>query len=233
MYIKTAHSGGVSYSTLLKVIVYVYLNPMTGFVKKLRERFGSSAQIVLNAEAALTLILKSLPGREPGMIIGIDSRSSKRVEKLIDILGLKSQLYDGEKELIKLLDDHRLLAVIIPETYRALHARNRSKLHASKAVKILYQRSRRPKPLGLPHDIYLWETRGLPRSVSGTVVVSSLPEVNEAIKVDLMSKPYLPNTEFIREIYRTIRGFENRYRRIDKRPPKVMPRVLYDLYHDA
>ena len=86
--------------TLLRAIFYVYIYPKNGFLKKLRARFGSSARLLLNTELALNVAIKNLPNREPGMIVGIEARNSRRFSRIIEKVGLKVAIYAGEKEIV-------------------------------------------------------------------------------------------------------------------------------------
>ena len=233
MYIQSARIRSVSFSTFLKVIFYTYLNPQNGFFEKLKLRFGSGVQLHLNSEAAFTLLIKWFPGRVPGMFIALDERLEKRFRKIIERLGMKVLIYSGQKQLIEVCEATHVLAVIVPDSYDASHGRYKTRFEASKPFKIVYQNRRLPKSVDIRHDAYLWEPRSFPRSVSGAVLVlgaDSLEETKQKLREALSKKPRLSASDFVTDLQRALRGYENRYRRLDRRPPKIMARLLYDIY---
>lgn len=233
MFVKSRHSRGVSLASLIRAVYYIYLAPRNGYLRKMRDRFGTGARLLLNTELALTTIIKYLPGKQPGMVVGIDIRNIRRFGKLVEKLGLKVVVYDGESELIELLKLTRLLAVILPDSYDAMSRINKNTFDKSMARKIIYQNRKRPKSVDLLHDVYIWEPRTLPRTVSGAIVVTvaeDLEGVRSEIKAVNHSRPNMPASSFIREIYYATKGYENKYRRVDKSPPRVLARMLYDFY---
>jgi hypothetical protein len=233
MYIQSTRSKSVSLITFLKAVGYMYLLPQNGFLDKLKERFGTSSQLYLNSALALTLLIKHLPGRVPGMYIAIDERLERRYKKVVTRLGMKLLTYDGQKGLIDACEAPHVLAVIVPDSYAASHTRFKKRYEASRPFKIVYQNRRRPKSVDMKHDVYMWEPKDLPRSVSGCVI--ACPSDDLAITRQQMRevhgrKARLSSGEFIVELWRGVRGLENRYRRIDRRPPRIMARLLYDIY---
>lgn len=233
MFVKSKHTRSVSLKTLLRAVFYIYIYPKNGYLKKLRERFGSTARLLLNTELALTVIIKNLPGREPGKIIGVEARNHRRFAKLIEKQGLKAVAYEGDTELLELTTQPNVLAIVIPDSYGAMTSRRKNKLESSTIIKIIYQNKKRPKSTALLHDIYIWEPKDLPRSVCGAVVVvvdDRLDKIRQAIMIVNQSRSRFSANAFINEIYRATRGFENKYRRIDKAPPRVLARMLYDFY---
>lgn len=217
----------------MRAIFYSYIAPSNGYLLKLRARFGHNVRLVLNTEIALKVVLKNLPDRHPGMGIVIERGLVRRFGKIIENLGLHPIVYNGEKELLVQSAGNRVLAVIIPDNYHAMTQRNKNKFEKTDPIKIIYQNRRRPKSVELTHDIYIWETRLLPRTVSGSVVVlynDTLDGVRDALRNANTSKLKLPSTAFIKEIYWATKGYENKYRRVDKSPPKILARMLYDFY---
>jgi hypothetical protein len=233
MYVKSKYAQSVSVDSLLKAFWYTYLSPKTGYYDKLRSRFGSRARLMLNSEMALDLVLRNLPTRQPGMQVLVDASRFKRFEKVIKRLGLRPIQFDGERQLLELADNSHVLAIVIPDSYSVMHRKNLKIYDALPLVRILYQNRKRPKQVDLTHDVYIWEPKHLPRSSSGAVVVVAndrLLDVDTAIKEMNSQYPRMVTRVFIKEIYKALRGHENRYRRIDRRPPKVLARMLYDFY---
>jgi len=233
MFVKSKHARGVSRATLLRAVFYIYIYPKNGFLKKLRDRFGFGVRLVLNTELAMTIIVKNIHGREPGMFVGIESRNLRRFSPIVEKLGLKVLPYDGEKELLEIARTVHVLAIIIPDSYGAMGMRKKSKFESSAPIKIVYQNKKQPKSVALQHDVYIWEPRLLPRTMCGAVVVvpnDSLVSVNDALRTVNQERQRMPPNGFIREIYWATKGYENRYRRIDKSPPRVLARMLYDFY---
>lgn len=233
MFVKSKHARSVTRATLLRAVFYVYVYPKNGFLNKLRERFGSSVRLLLNSELALQIVLKNLPDRQPGMVVGIESRNTRRYAKIIERQGLKVVEFEGEKSLIDLLESSHILAVIVPDSYDAMGARKKNRFDKSAPIKIIYQNRKRPRPVDLVHDIYMWEPKALPRTVCGCVVAvpnDKLSQIIEQLKKANMSRPRFLANNFIREIYWATKGFENKYRRVDKSPPRVLARMLYDFY---
>lgn len=233
MFVKSKHARGVSKKTLVRAVLYAYISPTNGYLIKLRERFGYSARLLLNSELALGVILKNIPGRQPGMSVVIDASLIRRFGTIIEKLGLQTLIYKGEKELLTHSCSKRVLAIIIPDSYHAMTQRNKNKFEKTSPIKIIYQNRKRPKSVDLIHDVYIWETRLLPRTVSGAVVsfyTDDLTAVREALRNTNTSKDKLPAASFIREIYWGTKSYENKYRRVDKSPPKILARMLYDFY---
>lgn len=233
MYIQSARTRSVTFSTFVKVIIYTYLYPQNGYFERLKHRFGSGVQLHLNSEAAFTLLFKWLPGRVPGMYIALDERLEKRFRKIIERLGMKVLIYSGQKKLIEVCETNHVLAVVVPDSYDASHGRYKSRFEVSKPFKIVYQNRRQPKSVDIQHDVYLWEPRSFPRSVSGAVLVmgsDDLLETKQKLKEISAKKSRLSAGDFVAHLQRALRGYENRYRRLDRRPPKIMARLLYDIY---
>jgi len=121
----------------------------------------------------------------------------------------------------------------VPDNYDASHGRYKKRFEQSTPIKIAYQNRRLPKSIDMQHDVYLWEPRSLPRSVSGAVLVMGAEELIETklrLKELSSKKPRLSAGDFVKDLQRALRGYENRYRRLDRRPPKIMARLLYDIY---
>jgi hypothetical protein len=233
MFVKSKHAKGVTRMTLLRALFYVYVHPKNGFLKKLRERFGSGARLVLNTELALTLVIKNIPNREPGMFVGIDVRNVRRFTKIVEKLGLKVMTYEGERELVEVANTPHVIAVIVPDSFSAMSERRKSKFERSNLVKVIYQNKKRPKSVDLMHDVYIWEPKALPRSSCGAVVVlanESLETVRQALRTANTERQRMTQARFIQEIFNATKGYENKYRRIDKSPPRVLARMLYDFY---
>jgi hypothetical protein len=232
MYIQSTRSKSVSFTTFMKAFAYTYIFPQNGFSEKLRGRFGTSTQLYLNSVIAFTLLIKYLPGRVPGMYIAVDERLEKRFRKIIIRLGMKVLTFSGQTELIDACETLHVIAVIVPDSYAAAHDRYKKRYENSKPIKIAYQNRRRPKSVDMKHDVYVWEPRTLPRSVSGCVVVCSsdnLTFTKQQMRDVHNERLRLSSREFIAELWRSLRGYENKYRRIDRRPPKIMARLLYDI----
>jgi hypothetical protein len=220
-------------TTFIKVILYTYISPQNGFFKKLRYKFGSSTQLFLNSELALTCIIKYIPGRVPGMYIAIDRRIHKRFKKAIERLGMKLLVYEGQKELAAACEKKHVLLVIVPDSYDVSLGRFKKRIEKSRPMIVVYQNRRVPRIVGIDHDIYMWEPRALPRSVSSSVVVFNgirLEGTARSISTYHSKKERLGSKDFISEIWKDIRGYESTHRRIDRRPPKIMARLLYDIY---
>jgi hypothetical protein len=169
------------------------------------------------------------------MFVAIDERMDKRFRKIIERLGMKVLVFAGQKQLIEACETAHVIAVIVPDSYSASHGRFKKRFEASRPIKIVYQNRRRPKSVDLSHDVYIWEPKQLPRSVSGCVLVCSsdqLTETKQQIKDVYVEKSRLSSREFIAELWKALRSFENRFRRIDRRPPRIMARLLYDMYND-
>lgn len=202
-------------------------------MRRLRGRFGSSAQLYLNTESLLNSLLRNLPERVPGMYVAVDSRHAKRFTKVILRSGLKVAEYGGQASLGKLMSQPRLLAIIIPDSYEVFTIKYAKQYANCKATKIVYQNRNRPKSVGLEHDVYLWEQRQLPRTISGCVAVfvsDNLAEVRDLLRRQNTKLPRLKNKSHIRDIKLALRGKENKFRRIDRRPAPILPRMLYDFY---
>jgi len=233
MFVKSKHARGVTRMTLLRAVFYIYIYPKNGFLKKLRNRFGSGARLVLNTELAMSVVIKNIPSREPGMFVGIDVRNVRRFTKIIEKLGLKVLTYEGERQLLEVANSPHVLAVIIPDSYSAMSARRKNKFEQSSPVKIIYQNKKRPKSVDIVHDVYIWEPKSLPRTSCGAVVAlanDSLESIRLALQATNLDKQRMSPNSFIREIYYATKGYENKYRRIDKSPPRILARMLYDFY---
>jgi len=221
--------------TLCKVLIYIYFYPQNGFFDKLKARFGSGMQLFLNTEIALTLLLKHLPGRVPGMYVALDERNAKRFRKIVERLGLKVFVFSGQKELVDACEMKHVLAVLVPDSYGAAHGRYKKRYENSPPVKIVYQNRRQPKSVDMAHDVYIWESRTLPRFVSGAVMIcdnEELASVRHQIRDINNKKSRVTSKEFIAELWRAYRGYESKFRRIDNRPPKIMARLLYTMINE-
>jgi hypothetical protein len=233
MYIQTTHAREVGRETYIRSLWYLMLPPQAGYFERLRARFGSSALLFANTETFLMTFFKFYPGREPGMLIAIDQKHVRRFGKVIDRLGLKVAEFSGQQELAGVLANPRVLAVILPEAYDVSASKYKKVYDESSAVKIIYQHRKKPRSVSLDHDVYLWEPRSLPKTVSGVVVVidkEKIPATHADVKAYNSFLPRMTNADFVSEIRRARGGFENKYRRIDLRPARILARVLYNFY---
>jgi hypothetical protein len=213
--------------------MYSLLPPQAGYMQRLRARFGANAILLANTETFLMTFFKFHPGREPGMLIAIDKKYVRRFGKVVDRLGLKTAEYGDQAELAELLVNPRVLAVILPESYDLSVKKYKHAYNDSKAVKIIYQNRKKPRSVSLEHDVYLWEPRSLPKTVSGAVAVinsGKLPATYSDIKAYYSFLPRMSNKDFVGDIGRARRGYENKYRRIDQRPARILARILYNFY---
>jgi hypothetical protein len=163
----------------------------------------------------------------------IEKRYEKRFKKPVQRLGLKLIPFIGVKELGSVIDEPNILAVFISDVYSGMPRSVRAKFDAHSACKIVYQNRKRPQVVELEHDVYIWEPRSLPRAVSGSVVVANnheYLEVMKRVRSDVTQRIRLENGVLVTDIRMALRGYENKYRRIDKRPPRILSRLLYDLY---
>lgn len=234
MYIKSSHARGVSRLTTLRAVLYELLPPsQNGYMKRLKARFGSQAILFLNTEALLTILLRNLPDRIPGMYVGVDSRHVKRFGKAIERVGLKVAEFNGQKTLGEVMLNDRLIALIIPDNYEVSSPRYKRQYASLDIPKIVYQNRKKPHSVALEHDIYLWEPKGLPRTISGCVVVvngEKLEELGSMLKKQNSEYPRLEASAVMKDLRLARKGKENRFRRVDRRPPRILPRMLYDFY---
>jgi len=202
-------------------------------MKRLKARFGSRVILFLNTESLLTILLKNLPDRVPGMYVGVDRRYAKRFGKVIERVGLKVAQFSGQKSLGEVMSNERLIAIIIPDSYEVSSARYKRQYALLNIPKIIYQNRKRPRSVALDHDVYVWEPRGLPRTISGCVAVMNgekLEDLGDLLKKQNTDYPRLEAGAVIEDLRWARKGKENRFRRVDRRPPRILPRMLYDFY---
>lgn len=234
MYVKSTHANGVSRLSHLRALWYSILPPSQAeYMMRLRERFGASAQLHLNTESFLNSFLRNIPERVPGMYVAVDTRHAKRFAKVILRCGLKVAEYGGQKSLGEVMKQPRLLAIIIPDNYEVLSRKYSKQYQDCGAIKIVFQNRKRPRSVRLEYDVYLWEQKQLPRTISGCVAVfvaENLFEVRDFLRMQNSKLVRLSNKAHVKDIRYALKGKENKYRRIDRRPARILPRMLYDFY---
>lgn len=232
MYIKTSHSKEVGMTTLVRAFVYSVAAPKVGFMTLLKDIFGPSLVLSLNAETTLTLIARNLPGKEPGQRVLIEKRWFKRFGKLFERLGYKAVSFDGFKQLTEEIVQKNTALVIVPEHYDSMPKRAMNVYEQSNCLKLVFQSRKKHRFTVLSHDFFIWQPKQLPRTVSGSLLVmnnSDLRKFGQQIADANRKLPRLTKKQFVTEIYRAVRrGEENRFRRIDRRPPAILSRMLCD-----
>ena len=233
MYKYSPNTKGASFMSLVRAITYSYLAPRTGFYKALRDRFGTSSLLMLIVESAIFASLKFLPNRQPGMAVAVEVRYGRRFKRIIERLGLKVKEYESVIDLMRVCEDKSVFAVIVPDKYEDLTAKYRNILEKSSVNKIFYQNRIKPTNPVPGYTFYIWQPKKLPKSMTGAVI-SLLDQKQLQTYLDIKQEqgtfPRISNSKFIKEIYKSWRSLENTYRRLDRRPPKVLSRLLYDMY---
>lgn len=215
-----------------RVVVLTYFVPPSGYIYKLKARFGATARIVLNTETALRLVLKNLPDRSPGKLVFIEKRFEKRFMASIKKSGLKPLVFETQNDLKKILTSTTPHAVIISDAFSSASPRIKKILEKTEMHTIVYQRRKHPRPVEFHHSIYLWEPSQLPKVASGTVVVVDphYTDVLEAIKRFNATHERMTDIELAREIMKLERGRGSKFGYTNIRPPRVMARLLYTIY---
>lgn len=222
----------VPIGVLFRALFYTYVYPKNGFYKKLRDRFGYRAKVVLNSELAIQLVLTNLENNYPGMKIGIDSRLYKRFRKLVASKGYQPETLQNHKDLLTISEDPRCLAVVLTDGYASMSSRQKNRLYRSNATTIIVQRRMQPKSVDLDMDVYIWEPKQMPKSISCSVVVvgEAFDSIRQRI-TEFNSMHQSPTTrEVIKELYYASKGRINTYRRLDQKPSALMVRLVYDFY---
>lgn len=234
MYITTAHAKGVSSGTLLRVLAYIVQPPTGAYWNFLKSHFGRHVQLYANTETCIDTLLRCLPVREPGMTVVLDKKYARRFTKVVRRFGLKVATFNGQKELKAALEHTpSIVLILIGDAYDSSNKTLHRIYDQHSSLKVVLQVRRRPRSVRLMHDYYLWEPKDLPRSISGCVCVPNGTSLSVAEKMNVLNrqKPRIERSYFIRELWRAVLSDkENRYRRIDKRPPRILARVLYDFY---
>ena len=233
MYTETTHSREVGLGTLVAAVWYAFLPPQQGYFAKLKERFGSNVLLYPNTESFLTTFLKHHEARVPGKIVAVEPRHAKRFGKIIERLGLKIEIFNGQKQLAGVLSNPRVMAIIISESYDISAKKYKQMYHATTATKIMYQNRKRPRSVALEHDVFVWEPKSMPRAVGGAVVVvddDKLNDMRRFLRQHLAGLKRIPNKDLVSALKYARKGLENKYRRIDARPAQITARLLYNFY---
>lgn len=232
MYKQTKHARDISKLTFFKGLVYALMPPDLGAHEKIKRRFGSNSLLFLNTETALSELLRNLPKRQPGMVVALEYRHAKRLGKIIERVGLKPVYFSGQKQLASLLSDGQVPSVIIlSDAYEFSSDRFRRTYNNADVIRVVYQHRKRPRATHMPHDVFIWEPRALPRALSGAVVAidtESFPLMHKELLMAQKQKEFIRNEEVLRELWHALRGRENRFRRVDSKPGALVRRLVYD-----
>lgn len=232
MFVPTRHAREVRAGTLLKACMYALMPPQYNYIRKIKDTFGASSLQYLNSESFLHDLLKMHPMRVPGRRIAIEKRFEKRFSKLIQKSGLVPVIYSGQKELGEVVSDERVIVIIIPEAYDVSSRKHRTAYERSAATKVLFQSRKKPRTVSLAHDIFMWEPRGLPRAVAGTIVYIER-DFRRLIWSTLIqarkNNDRISQREVLRHLLKALLWRqENRYRALNKKPAVIMARLVYD-----
>ena len=231
MFIPTRHSKEVRIITFIRALYYSFLPPQYSYVKKLKRRFGTSSLQYLNVESFLHDFLKVHPNRTPSKSIAVEAKFFKRFSRLILKSGLQPITFKGQKELSFVLRDDRLLAVILPEAYDVSAKKYLKDYESSRATKIILQSRKKPRTVSLDHSIFIWEPRFLPRAVSGAVTYidpDTCADIYGPLKSLLYQRDRLESKIILKHVWKALKGQEDKYRLLDRRPALILARLVYD-----
>jgi len=121
--------------------------------------------------------------------------------------------------------------VIFTDHYAHMSRRVKRVYNDSSVYKLVYQYRKQYQPFEESCDVFFWQPKIFPRSISGLICMfqsERFQEMYDSIKQKNASLPRLEQNYFIKEAWMNVRGMENRFRRIDRRPPRVLLRFIFE-----
>ncbi len=228
MYVPSTHAKEVNFGTFVRSLVLAVGPPDRSVKKRLSAHFGDHV-ICLNNETALSLLFRSIPGREPGMVVAIDSILLKQSRRVVEASGFKTFVFDGEKQLLETLKSVKVDVLYISDHFnqggRKVH---RSIKEFGGLVVVMQHRQKYRVLKDVRADVMLWRPKGLTRSSGGVVMIfrGSAVELARSVRTKIKHQDTLSKWEVVCDIYYGLFNKVQASRHIAKRPPLLVRQLI-------